>query len=234
MTYRFARHAQLAAILSSMRNKEFLIANGVYFAGGTSIALLYREVRESVDIDFLTASPGYAAVRDAVRRHGLEFFFPGSGRFRFDHYGVRGMVDGVKIEIVHSGYTPLSGSTCQFGIPALDFPSLYCEKLLANSDRHLDPSSMRKDIIDLGVLNSLPDRENDCLKGFAMAVGIFGKSVVHDYVSATENLAKYRKEAETMLHIDPKELRDILRALNRVKKAVQPADESTPTESPVP
>ena len=52
--YKRPHHQQIAGVLDSM-NADFLRDTKCYFGGGTAIALLLSEYRESVDIDFLCA-----------------------------------------------------------------------------------------------------------------------------------------------------------------------------------
>ena len=51
-------HHQSVLDLLKKRDLKFLEAPKCYFGGGTAIALLYGEFRESVNIDFLCADIG--------------------------------------------------------------------------------------------------------------------------------------------------------------------------------
>lgn len=66
MTFIRPHHQKIASILQVL-NADVLRQHQCYFAGGTAIALLYGEYRESVDIDFLVSSrEGYRALRSLL------------------------------------------------------------------------------------------------------------------------------------------------------------------------
>ena len=59
-------HQRISEILERL-NHELLMEHHCFFGGGTAIALLYEEYRESVDIDFLISDlEHYRALRDLL------------------------------------------------------------------------------------------------------------------------------------------------------------------------
>ena len=57
--YKYPWHNNLSHVLDTISHKDIFIENKIYFAGGTSIALLHNEQRLSVDLDFM-ASDGFS------------------------------------------------------------------------------------------------------------------------------------------------------------------------------
>lgn len=91
--YKREHHKQVATVLESL-NSAFLSTCKCFFAGGTAIALILDEYRESVDVDFLcSSSQGYRELRSLVKEGGLEALFdkPISvlRAARVDMYGIR-------------------------------------------------------------------------------------------------------------------------------------------------
>lgn len=69
--YRRAHHRSIVRLLAAL-DGEFLLHCGCYFGGGTRLALLLHEYRESRDIDFLCSSrPGFRELRSAVDGRSL-------------------------------------------------------------------------------------------------------------------------------------------------------------------
>jgi hypothetical protein len=93
-------HIRIAAVLQSL-DAESLRSNSCWFAGGTAIALLYGEYRESFDVDFLVSDKaGYRNLRMClVGQKSLEAIsLPGSRlpctrEIRTDQYGIRTNVE---------------------------------------------------------------------------------------------------------------------------------------------
>lgn len=188
-------------------NVAFLRDAKCYFGGGTAIALLLGEYRESVDIDFLCADQeGYRKLRASVFDRGLAELFTGKvetlREVRADRDGIRTVlaVEGVpiKFEIVREARIGLEGADVpEIPVPCLTRRDLFAEKLLANADRFGDKSAMSRDVIDLMVMEShwgpVP-RE-----AWEKASSAYGDSV-H---------AAFRK-AKEFLSRDPKHLNDCL------------------------
>ncbi|MBD8871924.1 nucleotidyl transferase AbiEii/AbiGii toxin family protein [Rhodanobacter sp. DHB23] len=143
---------------------EALAACSCYFAGGTAIALLVGEHRESVDIDFLCATrDGMRALRETVTSHSLGALLKPDIQLVLqrevlsDRYGVRTVVnvDGVniKLELVHEDRIDVSGgAVASLPVPVLNRTDLYAEKLLANADRGTDGAILYRDMIDLAAM----------------------------------------------------------------------------------
>jgi len=143
---------------------DFLRSAACCFGGGTCLALLLGEYRESVDIDFLCASTeGYRAIRSTVGEGSLGRLFRVEPRMlrevRADRYGIRTAldVDGVPIrfEVVHEGRIPLHCEAVDLlPVPVLARTDLFAEKLLANCDRWADRSTFARDALDLIVMSA--------------------------------------------------------------------------------
>lgn len=154
-------HQRIQKVLEAM-NPAFLEQTHCFFAGGTAIALLLGEYRESVDIDFLCACPeGYRELRNAISLNTLGALFSQpltlAREVRADRYGIRTFieVDGapIKFEVVREDRIDLEAAPdTLFEVPVLSRRDLYAEKLLANTDRYLDKSQTSRDIIDLAVM----------------------------------------------------------------------------------
>jgi len=154
-------HRAVAAILSAM-NVPFLERARCYFGGGTCVALLLDEFRESRDIDFLCSSrDGFRQLRETVTEGSLGRILrrkvPLAREVRADRDGIRTFIAAgdmrIKFEIVLEARIDLkSGPDRFFGVPVLDLECLSAEKFLANADRGLDESAKSRDVIDLAFL----------------------------------------------------------------------------------
>ena len=159
--YKREHHQRIAKILDSL-NVGLFRENHCYFGGGTAIALLLGEYRESVDIDFLVSNlEGYRAMRAATgyERLGDLLSKPLNElrdlRKNRDKITAVVEMDGepVKIECFIEARIELDPPTEQIhGFGVLTRHDLYAEKLLAISDRGLDASVMSRDIIDLAMM----------------------------------------------------------------------------------
>lgn len=166
MTFRRPHHQQIAAVLGCL-DAEFLRVHDCYFGGGTAIALKYGEYRESIDIDFLVSDRNsYRSLRTAVRDQGFSALLSQSAvgiRFsegRADQYGLRTRASAggrsIKFEVVLEGRIDLDlpTETDQIvGVSTLTRLDMAVSKLLANSDRGLDATVHRRDLIDLAMLH---------------------------------------------------------------------------------
>ncbi len=177
-------HQRIAGLLKLM-NADFLRETKCFFGGGTAIALLLGEYRESVDIDFLCSDhEGYRKLRTSVFDHGLNDLFTKKvdilREVRADRDGIRTflVVDGkpIKFEIVREGRIEIEGKEMP-GIPVtcLSKIDLFAEKLLANADRFADKSVMSRDAIDLLIMEKhwgqIPHQ------AWTKATGAYGDSV---------------------------------------------------------
>lgn len=154
-------HRAVAAILSTM-NVPFLERSRCYFGGGTCVALLLDEFRESRDIDFLCSNrDGFRQLRETVTEDSLGRILrrevPLAREVRADRDGIRTFFAAgdlrIKFEIVLEARIDLKSAPDRFlGVPVLDLECLSAEKFLANADRGLDESAKSRDVIDLAFL----------------------------------------------------------------------------------
>lgn len=193
--FKRVHHQKVLSILQKM-NRDFLQDAKCYFGGGTAIALLYGEYRESVDIDFLCADQdGYRKLRSSVFNNGLgDIFFEPIELMRdvrADRDGIRTVIsaDGtpIKFEIVREARIELTGTTVQgLPVPCLTNTDLFAEKLLANADRYGDKSALSRDIIDLLMM------ELNCggipKEAWDKAASAYGDSVRSAYEKSMELL----------------------------------------------
>ncbi|MBF2027842.1 MAG: nucleotidyl transferase AbiEii/AbiGii toxin family protein [Oscillatoriales cyanobacterium C42_A2020_001] len=159
-------HQKILVVLRHL-NADFLRDCGVYFGGGTLLALTLDEYRVSQDVDFLCSSTGgYRQLRRAVFDRGYDALFANRHdielprEIQSNQYGIRfpAMVDGhsIKVEMVSEGRIELDDPETLDAIPVACLSRVDCfaEKLLANADRWLDESTASRDLIDLAVLRS--------------------------------------------------------------------------------
>ena len=162
--YKRPRHQAIAKAISMM-DASLLGDTACFFGGGTAIALMLDEYRESVDIDFLCASQdGFRALRNILPAdpgHGLGDVFTQPVKYlrpvRTDQYKISTFieVDGtpIKLEFVREGRVALAGSLIpSLPVPVLGHADLFTQKLLANADRGLDKAEMSRDAIDLAMM----------------------------------------------------------------------------------
>lgn len=156
-------HRRLAKLLAALDAAK-LAAHHCYFGGGTAIALLHGEYRESRDVDFLVSElPCYRELRGIVTRQGIAGLFQGPVKplreVRMDQYGIRTLieVDGVpiKFEIVLEAritLEPAPEGCAVCGVRTLAHVDQVAEKLLANSDRWAADEVDSRDLIDLAMM----------------------------------------------------------------------------------
>ncbi len=176
---------------------DFLRATACCFGGGTCLALVLGEYRESVDIDFLcAATEGYRAIRSTVSEGSLGALFQVEPRLlrevRADRYGIRTVleVEGVPVrfEVVLEGRIPLRCETVDaLPVPVLARTDLFAEKLLANCDRWADRSAFARDVLDLLVMSAhwgpIP------AEAIEIASKAYGPAVLTAFERATQALA---------------------------------------------
>lgn len=204
------RHRDIVRLLSEM-DAELLRSTNCLFGGGTAISLLLNEYRTSTDVDFLCSSTaGYARLREIVFERGIPGLFKaGAGVVplrepRCDRDGIRTFLslDGqtpIKFEIVLEGRVKLSpdlsGESDWLQVPVLSRTSLFAEKLLANADRGLDPTSQFKDIIDLMVMESAWGESTDARQ---VAEAVYGDTIGKSLAGAMRLLAANEKRMEAI------------------------------------
>lgn len=200
MTFERPHHRRIARVLAAL-DGERLRALQCWFGGGTAIALLHGEYRESLDIDFLVSDLGCyrqlrqslsgstgidALLRDGVAPIALE------RPVRADQYGIRTMlrVEGVpiKFEIVLEGRIALQlpgrrDVVC--GVATLAATDLAASKFLANADRWRDASVFCRDAIDLAMMDLPPRRLRP---GLEKAAGAYGPAAANEMMAALDAL----------------------------------------------
>lgn len=207
-------HHQKIAHVLQLFDHQLLLNHRCFFGGGTAIALMFDEYRESIDIDFLvsdldayrrlrelvTTSGGVANLFKAHASESINF-----GTVRADQYGIRTtlVVAGqpIKFEIVFEARIKLESPTLDnvvCGVCVLTQLDLAATKLLANSDRWADDAVFNRDVIDLAMMNlSLPLLREAITK----AEVAYGASVKKDLLSAIERLEKRQNWLERCMDI---------------------------------
>ncbi len=191
------QHHQRIEKLLRMFDRDMLEKTGCLFGGGTAIVLLLDEYRESVDVDFLCASQeGYRFLRNVVSQSSLGALLREPVTHlrdvRTDRYGIRTFLQvddqPIKVEIVSEGRIGLSAaSDPSIPVPILSRVDMYAEKLLANTDRCYDRSTLSRDMIDLAMMidgwGEIPAEAWD------KATDAYGPSVEKAYAGALEMLS---------------------------------------------
>lgn len=192
-------HQNIIGILQKLDADLFERA-GCYFGGGTAIVLATNEYRESVDIDFLIASPdGYRQIRSLVSDHDINKLAKGEPipllrDVRKDRDKISTVISAgegerpIKLELVLESRIALSGQHVPcIPVPTLSRVDLYAEKLLANSDRWGDASVMYRDAIDLAMmLDQWGQIPQEAIEKTSL---VYGKAAVTDFRKVTDYLS---------------------------------------------
>jgi len=200
MQFERPHHQRIAHVLGALDGAT-LRQHACLFGGGTCIALLCGEYRESVDIDFLVSdAAGYRELRQlltspsglATITHPHAMPLVALREIRADQYGIRTQVqmDGqaIKFEIVREARIALEppgaiGTIC--GVSTLTRLDLATSKLLAHSDRQADDGVFSRDVIDLAMMDlPLPALRAALVK----AEKAYGASVARDLGKAIDRL----------------------------------------------
>lgn len=192
------RHHQLIASVLENLDADLLAQNQCYFAGGTVLALLHGEYRESNGIDFMVSETnGYRHLRNLLTgKEGFAALAKAGGlicqaaEVRADQYGIRGKIEvegvSIKMEIVREARIKFEFPCDQdkiCGITTLSKLDLATEKLLANSDRWLDAAIFSRDVIDLAMMGA----ERHLVKsGIEKAEAAYGASIKKDLEKAID------------------------------------------------
>lgn len=198
MPFTRSHHQTIAAVLGSL-DAEVLRERQCFFVGGTALALRFGEYRESVDVDFVVAdADAYRELRDECRQRGFgALAVPGqrvvhAEPLRIDQYGIRTRVTiadaPIKFEIIREArieLDPRGPEDAVLGVATTTLTDLVAMKLLANSDRWLDPTVFSRDIIDLAMIR--PSRPI-LTRALTKAAIAYGDSVVRDARSAIAGL----------------------------------------------
>lgn len=198
------KHHQLIAHVLENMDAAVLKSNSCFFAGGTALALLHNEYRESNDIDFMVCeTSGYRNLRQLLTgKNGFEALAKTGGRIhqagevRADQYGIRGKVEvanvAIKIEIVREARIQFDAPTNHdqiCGIATLCTVDLAAEKLLANSDRWLDAAVFSRDVIDLAMMSAGRSQLKSALQKAEVAYGTSIKSDLEKSIDRVLNKA---------------------------------------------
>lgn len=223
------QHHQRIARLLRKFDAQILREAGARFGGGTAAALLLDEYRESVDVDFMVADKeGYRLLREAVSSQSLGELSNGditllrAVKWDRDKISFFAVEDGtpIKVEFVLEGRLDLlkADTFPDAGIPLLAREDMFAEKLLANTDRGLDASTLSRDLIDLAMMirawDGLPQGAVD------RAVEVYGNSVYRLYEKALAKFEdpEYQRHCLRELQMEP----DLGPELARVLREAQP------------
>lgn len=226
-------HQRIARLLGAL-NGPLLSDHHCLLGGGTAIALMFGEYRESVDVDFLVSEIGnYRELRSAltgvdglgaITRQGSVPLEPASG-LTADQYGIRTrvVVDGqpIKLEIVleaRISLEPAGDGDEICGIATLTPLDMTTSKLLANSDRWPDDGVFSRDLIDLAMMQPALGLLR---RAVAKAEEAYGAAVLRDLERAIDRMQSRTgwldRCMQAMSMTDPKALVwQRVRALRRV------------------
>ncbi len=144
--YRLSYHRKIITVLNAVRS-DFFSECSAYFGGGTLLALLYDEYRQSKDIDFICpVGDGYRKLRSEIYDKSYKALFRDFSsinlprQIRADQYGIRFVVIvkdiQIKFEIIAEARISLEPPEFHSwsAVPCLSFTDSFAEKLLSNSD----------------------------------------------------------------------------------------------------
>ena len=194
-------HQRIAQVLLAL-NGPLLREYSCLFGGGTAVALLYGEFRESVDIDFLVSEVScYRQLRLLLTESqaGIAAILRKNIRsltqirdIRADQYGIRTMLlvadQQIKFEIILEGRIKLDtpGKNDELcGIATLSQLDMVTSKLLANSDHWADDGAFNRDLIDLAMMQP---SINLFRKAVTKAEQAYGKAIIKDIDKAITKL----------------------------------------------
>lgn len=231
--YKYPWHNNLSHVLDTISHKDIFIENKIYFAGGTSIALLHNEQRLSVDLDFM-ASDGFSTIRELLKTYGASFFFPHmtGGQVMFHREVVRIFHNNIKVDILNTQRYPLYGTMCKYGIPSLHPELLFTEKLMANSDRVHDRSTYCKDLLDIAFLQQCMPSLESFKRGYTIAAEQYKSSIAKDYEAGLKILIDNRNDICKGLKIEKENLINALQTLVQCRKVIRTSTEPQISPSP--
>jgi len=165
---------------------DFLNEARCFFGGGTHLAMTFGEYRESRDIDFLCSSrEGFRLLREQVSQNSLgrieRQHLSLAREVRADRDGIRTFIDvngaRIKFEILLEARIDLAGELDPvLKVPVLGIECAIAEKLLANTDRGLDESTLSRDLVDLAFIILRVERAA-FFAGMTMAEAVYGTAV---------------------------------------------------------
>lgn len=185
-------HHQKMVRLLSLLDANKLRDTNCLFAGGTAIALLYGEKRESTDLDFLCEdAPSSLRLRNFLREDFSAIFINAVEiiRTKSNNYATSALVKFedivTKIEFVYpnlcfnaqEGRGILDASK----VPVLSGTNLLHQKFLANTNRGLSLDVNFRDIIDIATMYPFFNKEINFHKAYKQSVKDFGPSVKNIY-----------------------------------------------------
>jgi hypothetical protein len=190
-------HRAVARVLRSL-NAELLVRAECFFGGGTQLAMMLGEYRESRDIDFLCSDRnGFRILRETITEQSLGDVLSRplklAREVRADRDGIRTFFDTgsmrIKFEILVEARIDLAGALDRrLAVPSLSLECAIAEKLLANADRGLDEAMLFRDLVDLAFAAVHAGRPK-LREGLAIAERAYG-SAVERYLRLT--LAAFR------------------------------------------
>jgi len=200
MNLKRPHHQRIAQVLSAL-DGPLLKEHNCLFGGGTAIALMYGEYRESVDMDFMISElSSYQKLRSLLRSEkGIAAIMTAKSPnvtqmtdIRADQYGIRTKLEvagqPIKFEIVLEGRIKLSDSGINdeiLGIATLTKIDMAASKLLANSDRWADASVHSRDVIDLAIISL---KKPLLKKAIEKAQAAYGQAILMDVGKAINQL----------------------------------------------
>lgn len=229
-------HRRVALVLQALE-PDALSRRKCYFGGGTAMALLHGEYRESADIDFLVSDrDGYRDLRQLLGGvAGLDPIVRPEVRLelarevRVDQYGIRTHVRSgatlIKFEIVFEGrigLAPPAGTDRVCGLETLTPIDLAAEKLLANADRWRDDAVHHRDLIDL-AMQALP--RPALVQACRKAESAYGDSVRSSLAAAVQHLRDHPDrlgECMGALSIDGISKAQLWQAIRRIERSLAP------------
>lgn len=194
------RHHQNIEHVLRQLDHELLKENRCYFGGGTAIALMQDEYRESVDIDFLVSDlECYRNLRHIITEpNGIHAIAKRDAELvlvrdiKADQYGIRTIIQSgeskIKFEIVLEGRISFSapGSEDRVGdISRLTRLDLLTSKLLANSDRWNDEAVFSRDVIDFVMLDP---HKLELALALEKSYAAYGESIHRDLQKSIDTL----------------------------------------------
>lgn len=224
-------HRKILHILQFI-DKEFLIENHIYFAGGTLISLLNNEFRVSTDIDFITSSDeGYRAIRFLLNKDGnLDNLFKKQllidNNIRKDQYAIRAkvIVEGtpIKFEILKDKTINIDDYNLNFnGVPCCTEETLIKLKIVANADRAGIVSQQGKDIIDLAMLSYSQKKLDNQIKNELLKI-ISQEEILKSFLKSYKDITKNGNNYFNNLGISIENQRKIKEGLNILKQYFYP------------
>lgn len=205
--FRLRSHQLVGRVLRAL-NPALLLDAECYFGGGTQLAMMLGEYRESRDVDFLCSNrAGFRKLRECVTQNSLGRIVRRPLQFarevRADRDGIRTffVIDDtrIKFELLLEGRIDLHGAMDQnLGVPVLAVDDAVAEKFMANADRGLDESTLGRDLIDLAYLAANIGKRG-LHPGLQSAEGVYGAAVRRHLDLSLSAFQKNRSRSATWI-----------------------------------